>query len=220
MKRVPASRYVVFVLIAGGGLFADLFSKHVVFTDLGYFPDGRNNPDKPPVIGQHTLFDAPPRREGESRPYIEGWTSFRLFTDFNPGALWGIGKDWTWLFALLSVAAAGGVIYWLFVHKAAQNLWLTATLALIMAGTLGNLWDRTGQHGYLKETGETVFAVRDFLLFTFGRFNWPVFNFADVFLVTGAIMLVLQSFFADTDSSPIVAAAENSSNEPQDRALP
>ena len=36
-------------------------------------------------------------------------------------------------------------------------------------------------------------AVRDFLLFHFNGWDWPVFNFADVFLVTGATMLALQS---------------------------
>ncbi len=42
--------------------------------------------------------------------------------------------------------------------------------------------------------GIPIFAVWDFILFTFGGWPWPVFNFADVFLVTGAVMLVLQSF--------------------------
>ena len=136
----------------------------------------------------------------------------RLFTSFNEGALWGIGQGWTWLFALLSILAACGVFYWLFVHGAAISKWLTVALSLIMAGTLGNLWDRVGLHG-CEVDGRPIFGVRDFLLFTFGEFHWPVFNFADVFLVTGAIMLVLQSFVSGSDSSTGPAQAEKKNND-------
>lgn len=215
MKPVPASRYVVFALLAGGGLFWDLFSKHTVFRDLGYPADYvQRHVQKriEPVPGKHTLFDAPAHHEGVSDPYLQGWTSFRLWTSFNEGALWGIGQGWTWLFALLSIVAAAGVLYWLFVHGAAISWWLTAALSLIMAGTLGNLWDRLALHGCVVD-GKLMYGVRDFLLFTFGKFPWPVFNFADVFLVTGAIMLVLQSFFSGSDSSTTSAEAEKKNSD-------
>ena len=210
MKPVPASRYVVFALLAGGGLFWDLFTKHTVFSDLGYPGGGQV---ERPVEGAHVLFDSPPDFEGESSPYLEGWMTVRLFTSFNRGALWGIGQGWTWLFALLSILAACGVFYWLFIHGAAVSKWLTVALSLIMAGTLGNLWDRVGLHG-CEVNGQLLFAVRDFLLFTFGEYNWPVFNFADVFLVTGAIMLVLQSFFSGSDSSTGSSEAEKKNGGP------
>lgn len=203
MKQVPASRYVLFALLAAGGLFWDLFTKHEVFTDLGY-PAGQF---ENPVAGRHLLFDAPPLREGESRPYLQGWTTFNLHTSFNPGALWGIGQRFTWVFALLSMVAAAGILYWLFVCKAAESLWLTVALALIMSGTLGNLWDRLGLHG-CEVNGVKIRAVRDFLRFDFGQFHWPVFNFADVFLVTGALMLVLQSLFVGSEPSPDAAVAK------------
>lgn len=213
MTRVPASRYVVFALLAGGGLFWDLLTKDAVFADLGY-PGGH---PQAAVPGQHTQFEYPPHREGESVPFLEGWVTARFFTSFNHGALWGIGQNWTWLFALLSILAACGVIYWLFVHKAAVSLWLTIALSLIMAGTLGNLWDRAGMHG-CEMYGEPVFAVRDFLLFTFGTYHWPVFNFADVFLVTGAAMLVIQSFLTPSDSTGAKSSAEDQKSEPTAKA--
>jgi signal peptidase II len=132
--------------------------------------------------------------------------TFRLFTSFNEGALWGMGQGYTWLFATLSIVAAIGILFWLFVAGAARSLWLTIALAFIMAGTLGNLYDRMGQHRCTElnpVTGipEQIYAVRDFLLFTFGRFHWPVFNFADVFLVTGAILLVVQSLKAEVTAA-------------------
>jgi signal peptidase II len=212
MKPVPASRYIVFTLLAGGGLFWDLYTKHIVFADLGYPGGGQV---ERPFEGQHSLFDFPPHREGESSPFLnlnDGGITARLFTSFNQGALWGIGQGWTWLFALLSAAAACGVFYWLFVYGAAISKWLTVALSLIMAGTLGNLWDRVGLHG-CEVNDQLLFAVRDFLLFTFGEYNWPVFNFADVFLVTGAIMLVLQSFLSGSDSPTGSAKTEKKSSD-------
>lgn len=180
VTRVPASRVVVFLLVAAAGLTWDLFSKSAVFTDLGY----------------------PNRESAWERSWLGGAVRFKLFTSFNEGALWGVGQGMSWLFASLSVLAALGILYWLFIRGAARSWWLTVALALIMAGTLGNLYDRLGWHGCTDaRTGEVKHAVRDFLYFHFTvgtwQYDWPVFNFADTFLVTGAIMLVLQSLKAE-----------------------
>lgn len=199
MTRVPANRFLLFGLIAAAGFFGDLFSKDVVFTDLGCTTE-LGPPEAPRRIhipGEHRIFAHAEGWEGRSVAYLDGWVSFRLFTSFNEGALWGVGQGYAWLFSGLSVVAGVGVVCWLFVWGAARSLWLTVSLAFIMAGTLGNLWDRLGLHGYQDTSDETVHAVRDFLLFTFGDWHYPVFNFADVFLVTGAVMLVLQSMKAE-----------------------
>ncbi len=168
MARVPASRTTVFALLAISGLVADLVSKQMVFERLGG-PGARTD------------------------WLIEGWLKFRLYTTFNHGALWGVGQGMTWLFATLSVAAVAGVLYWLFWSGGAKSWWLTIALAFVTAGTLGNLWDRAGMHGVLNADGNPIFAVRDFLHFRFGTFDWAVFNVADMLLVSGAIMLGLQS---------------------------
>jgi signal peptidase II len=182
---------VVFCIVATAGLAWDLVTKHAVFTDLGY-PGGM-----PAVEGRHDLFP-PHQLDGQTPYFLDGWLKFRLFTSFNEGALWGLGQGWTAGFAALSVVAFAFIVWWLFWRGAARSLWLTLALGLITAGTLGNLYDRLGLHGYLNpETGQPWKAVRDFLHFQLGALNWPVFNFADVFLVTGAIMLVLQSFSAE-----------------------
>jgi signal peptidase II len=190
MKRVPGNRYFVFLLIAGAGLSLDLVSKHVVFTDLGY-PGGVQTLK----AGEHERFDHPELIEGESRYYIDGWVQFRLYTSFNRGALWGVGQNATYVFTTASIIAATGILVWLFLMGGAESRWLTVCLAFIMAGTLGNLWDRLALHGCTDFNGEPLHAVRDFFLFTFGGWNYPIFNFADVFLVSGAIMLVVQSLF-------------------------
>src|SRR5262245_59486764 len=108
MKRVPANRYVLFALIALTGLAWDLYAKAVVFGDLG-FPGGV---PRPLVAGTHEVFAHPPEREGESVAYINSWVTFRLYTSFNHGALWGMGQGKTWLFASLSVVAVFAAVYW------------------------------------------------------------------------------------------------------------
>jgi lipoprotein signal peptidase len=59
---------------------------------------------------------------------------------------------------------------------------LCAALGLILAGTLGNLYDRVLFGG-----------VRDFLHW-YRYFNWPVFNLADSCLVVGAGLLLAHAF--------------------------
>ena len=168
MAHFSPLRAILYFLIASCGLAADLYTKHAIFAQLG----------------------AP---HGSTDWLIDGWFRFRLFTTFNHGALWGVGQGMTWLFALLSIGAFFGILYWLFFGGAIRSTWFTVALGLISAGTLGNLWDRAGMHGLTTPDGNPIFAVRDFLHCRFGSFDWAVFNLADVFLVVGAIMLGLHS---------------------------
>ncbi len=179
--RIPLGvwgpRFAVFVLIAGAGTFCDLYSKWLVFSTFGY-------------------------PNGQSRAFLDSWVMFRFHTSFNRGALWGIGQGYTMLFAVLSLLAVGVILYWLFIRGAARSWILTICLALIMAGTLGNLYDRLGWHGLVDQFHNPIYGVRDFLLFRFGNSNFPVFNLADVFLVTGALCLIVQALFGSMKNEP------------------
>lgn len=199
MTAVPSSRYWCFGILAAGGLAADLVSKWWVFSELG----------------------APHRSSDWSygADFLWGRFEFRLTTTFNRGALFGIGQGLSWLFALLSVTAAAMIVYWLFVRGHARSWWLTVTLALILAGALGNLYDRLHLHGWTDAAGAPLYGVRDFLNCTIPwiefhgllhpglkrAYEWPVFNFADVYLVTGAVMLTLYSFTTTAPSPPKAA---------------
>ncbi len=189
----------IFAVLAIVGLVVDLWTKRVTF-DPEFVPGAR-------------------------RPIGGGWATFELTTSFNEGALFGVGQGLTWLFALLSLVAVAGVFFWLFWLGGRSSIWLSVALGLILAGTLGNLYDRAGCHGEVYpdgtvRAGETRYAVRDFLLFTFGRpgtrmgqrYHYPVFNFADAFLVTGAIMLVLKSFRAEEGEEDESATSSASSS--------
>ena len=52
-----------------------------------------------------------------------------------------------WLFALISILAAIAIPIWLFRLGAAQDVWLTVALGCVMAGIVGNLYDRLGLSG-------------------------------------------------------------------------
>jgi signal peptidase II len=170
MTAYPRNRVFVYVTIALLTLAIDLGSKEWIFRSIG-FPCG----DQPALI--------------------EGWLHFELFTSLNRGALWGIGQGFAFGFAILSGIAVCGIIYWLFFRNVAQSLWLTIALAMVTGGAIGNMYDRLGLHG-VSFPGETssALAVRDFLRFRFGTYEYPIFNLADSFLVAGAIMLMIHSF--------------------------
>lgn len=123
-----------------------------------------------------------------------------LLPKVNQGALFGLGSDYAELangiFAVVSVLAAGAIIVWSRRPATARDLPLCIALGLILAGTLGNLYDRVVFHG-----------VRDFLYFYW--IEWPVFNVADCCLVCGAGLLLLQAFWCQPacakQESPAVA---------------
>ena len=184
-------RLWLIVPLTFAGVACDLYSKSFVFEWLGY-----------------------PHKQGVVHRWLGQLSTFSFYTSFNEGALWGVGQGLTWLFAALSVVAVVVIAYCLLKTSAGQSNWLTVALCLVLSGTIGNLYDRLGLYGYINaKTGEPYRAVRDFLLFTFGNWPWPVFNFADVFLVTGTGMLVAYSFWAERH------AAKLASTESQNRVL-
>lgn len=166
MKAVPANRYLIFLLIGGLGCLADLATKNWVFSALG-MPGGRTQWLWEPFFG--------------------------IQTSLNRGALFGIGQDKVWLFASLSIFAALFIIYWLFIAGAARDRLLTIALGCVMAGILGNLYDRLGLWSPPGHPGSHIYAVRDWVLFQYPPWVWPNFNLADSLLVCGAILLVWQA---------------------------
>ncbi|HZZ70687.1 MAG TPA: signal peptidase II [Pirellulales bacterium] len=170
---VPKNRVAVFLLIAIAGCAIDLGTKSWIFSRLG-MPD----PNGPSI---------------EIVPH-----HFTFTTSLNNGALFGIGQGQGWLFATLSVVAAIGICYWLFIVGAAREWLLTIALACVTAGIFGNLYDRLGLPG-LKwnagpRIGQPVYAVRDWLYFR--TINFPIFNIADSLLVCGAGLMLLHAFWS------------------------
>lgn len=91
----------------------------------------------------------------------------------NPGAAFGLFPDQGSLFAVIAVVVVVAIL--VYYRYLPTHKWLVRlSLGLQLGGALGNLADRL-QHGY----------VIDFIDFRI----WPVFNFADVAIVTGVGIL-------------------------------
>ena len=68
---------------------------------------------------------------------------------------------------------------------------LQVALSLILAGALGNLYDRIS-YGF----------VIDFIEVYFRDYRWPSFNVADSAITTGVALLALDIFRKEPDDSP------------------
>ena len=118
-------------------------------------------------------------------------------TAINTGALFGAGAGWGKWFAMLSIVAAIGILAWLFGWGAAEDRWLTVALGCVMAGIIGNLYDRLGLWYEPGMPLEWSSGVRDWILLRYRtrEWTWPNFNIADSLLVCGAAMLFVHAFF-------------------------
>ena len=120
-----------------------------------------------------------------ARP-VEVLPFFNLTLLHNTGAAFSFLADhpgWQrWFFAVIAVGASIGLTIWLRRLKAHEVL-LAPSLALIIGGALGNLFDRL-VHGY----------VVDFLSFHAAGWYFPAFNVADIGITLGAAGLIIESF--------------------------
>lgn len=123
----------------------------------------------------------------ESMPVINGF--FNLTLMHNTGAAFSFLSDaggWQrWFFICLASGVSIGIFIWIYRLPSEQN-WLTASLALILGGALGNLWDRI-----------TLGYVVDFLDVYYEKWHWPAFNVADSAITIGAIMLIIDTIWFD-----------------------
>jgi signal peptidase II len=177
---VSVPRWVLFWSIALGGAAFDLVTKALAFARIG----------EPPLAPPVTVI-----------PNV-----LELYTSYNKGALWGFGgalPHSSLVFAGLSVVAAVAICYWLFVKGASSDGRLTAALGLIMAGALGNCYDRL-----------VLRHVRDFVHFHVDPigFDCAIFNFADNMLVAGALVLILLALRPDP-SQPLETTVSAASAE-------
>ena len=110
---------------------------------------------------------------------------FSLVNVTNTGAAFGSFKGNNTFFVIISVVALV-VVAVLLVRPRRQDVWRDISLALLLAGILGNLTDRL-LYGH----------VIDFLLFNLHiRYAdpWPAFNVADSCISIAVVLFVIHSF--------------------------
>ena len=110
---------------------------------------------------------------------------FNLVLVWNTGVSFGIfrsgGEVGRWVLTGLALVITCVLLFWL---RRERRFWPRLAIWLIIAGALGNVFDRI-RFG----------AVVDFLDFHLFGYHWPAFNIADSVIVVGAVLLVVDSLF-------------------------
>lgn len=124
---------------------------------------------------------------GESWSPVPGLGRYISVTHVvNPGAAFGLFPDQGSLFAVIAVVVVVAIL--IYYRYLPTQIWLVRlSLGLQLGGALGNLADRL-QHGH----------VIDFMDFKI----WPVFNLADVAIVTGVGILAYFLLQEPDDAGP------------------
>ena len=107
-------------------------------------------------------------------------TSFLDLTHIhNFGVSFGLfsGLISPWLLIILGLLVVGFIFY---LMKSASDMFEEWSLLIIISGALSNIIDRIF-NGY----------VIDFIYFHYIDFFWPAFNFADIYITIGIIMIVI-----------------------------
>lgn len=115
---------------------------------------------------------------------------FELSYVENRGAAFGILQGARWFFIPITITVIAAIIFY-FVKLPKNARLLRLALILICAGAIGNFIDRAF-NGY----------VVDFLYFSL--IDFPVFNFADICVVVGAVLFGIIMIF-ELDKKPIQA---------------
>ena len=130
---------------------------------------------------------------------------FRITHVSNTGVAFGLFQNGNTIFTILAIIVSIAIIIYNARLESGHKL-LRLALGLQMGGALGNMIDRTRQ-GY----------VTDFM--DFGP--WPVWNIADLAIVSGTILLVLIMFREEREEQRAAAleAAAVDQAEPQTETI-
>ncbi len=145
-----------FVIAVVSGVIADIVSKWIVFSKLDEF--GK-------LIAIPGLLN--------------------ILRTKNEGVVFGLFPGKTSAFIVFSAIA---IVVILFIYiKSDKKIFISnLALGLVLAGAIGNLWDRIWFRG-----------VRDFIDLHIGdKYHWPTFNVADSLICVGISILVFTSFSA------------------------
>ena len=120
--------------------------------------------------------------------YVNSFLNFYLV--WNTGIGFGLASFESNIYyhILTTIIVIINIVLIILLYKAGKKYFLP--LALIIGGSLGNLFDRI-----------YYYAVPDFIDFHIGDFHWFIFNVADIFITLGIIYLMLIEFFKKKETS-------------------
>ena len=101
---------------------------------------------------------------------------FTLTLVFNPGSIWGLGQDCTYILAILGILAVI-FIFW-YLKTVPYHRWMP-WFAILAGGIAGNTFDRLFR-------GHVI----DFLDFQLKNHHWPCFNIADIAITLACCWLL------------------------------
>jgi signal peptidase II len=173
-----------FVITTAVGLGLDLWTKSLAVAKLS--PDPSNPFERPPVYVA-----------------IRGWLQFEYVS--NPGAVFGIAPGHRMIFLGVSVLAIGFLTY-LFSGSAKRPVY-QIILGLLLAGVLGNLYDRI-VYSRVRDMIHALpgwtwpHSIHDKLTFLPNEVFPYIFNVADSLLCVGVVLMLIYSFFNAPDEKP------------------
>ncbi len=106
----------------------------------------------------------------------------------NTGVAWSLFQGNTLFIIIFTVVILIGLVYYLFHHRC--SFLEQIGYGMILGGAMGNLFDRIVYR-----------YVIDFLDFYILGYDYPVFNLADMAIVVGVILLIIQTFRGDKDET-------------------
>lgn len=187
--RSPAA-LARFALVTIVGLAIDLWVKVASFNHL--------------LITQYRLPDGTPQAKSDDYVLIPKLLS--LHVTVNPGAVFGLGEGYRWLFVIVSILAIVLLTY-LFAASGKQRFY-QFLLGLLLAGVLGNMYDRV-MFGYVRDMiyafpgvqwSDVLGSLAPSAIANRELFPW-IFNIADSLLCVGVFLMLCYSLFHKPEST-------------------
>jgi len=154
------------------------------------------------------LLGGPLEEGGHELSLIPDW--LRLVASRNPGIVFGfsfadslgLGPAAGRLATVLLTVLTSALIFYIFAASRPRQRWLHPACGLILAGALGNLYDRL-LYGHVRD----IIHVTAHGTIGGVSLQWPyVFNIADVYLVVGVAVVAVIFMFgrpADADNTKV-----------------
>jgi signal peptidase II len=192
-----AAAVAVFLGVTIFTLVADLWSKQAVFAWL------LSDPNVPIRVQAIKLEHG---QDLDSRDVLKALdlhrqigAGLRLSLSTNPGVVFGLPMPPPVVAAATALTIL--MVGWFFAVSSAKARWTHIAMGLILAGALGNFYDRMIAGVDIPNLSKPIVGqVRDFLDFSQASvmgLNYPyIFNVADVWLVIGVGILLLHWVFA------------------------